>query len=261
MFTKQKRLWVNGVLVGNAAGGLDFEPTRKEVTREVYGDPSGVQIVAYGPGPQSVDIIENPNISLVNELLSGFTTRNAEAPVIARAGTSVPYLFAVVETLNPALTGYANGSTYLGYWAATLSGAKGDPGAEAVRTLAGQADVPMECLRGAQFMSKRVASLSSNGATGRWEGTWDDPVPLALADLSDVRAVYLEIQNGTGRDRETAAVEVDDTNVQSSGSGGLISIADQDVQDAGFSGTVDAWVIFAHNSSSLQTHDARYPAD
>jgi len=258
MYTKQKRIYVNGYLIGNVVSGLDFDASRKETAREIYGESNAVNIVAYAPGPQSIEIMENPSLSLVNEVLAGFTARNVPAPVIARAGLSIPSLFAVVETMNSAMTGYAGSSTYLGYWAATLGGAKGDPGAEAVRTLAGNADVPMELLRGGQFMSKRV-TLSSNTTT--WDATWASPVPQSLPDLSDVRAVYLEIQSGTGRTRTTAAVAVDSTNVTSTGSGGKLAIAAADVSGAGFSGTVDAWVIFAHNLAALQTHDCRYPLD
>jgi len=257
MVMKRKRLIVDGMPVG-ALSGLDFDPNVIEVSRDVYGDVDGISMATYGSGPQSVDIIEDPNSPLVNEMFAGIPDRDPTTPVLARAGSGVTPRFAIVETLNEDHNGYANGSTYLGSWAAVFGTARNDPAGEAVRTIRGNAGVPLECLEGGQFLSRRV-TLSSGG--GGWTGTWTNPVPLLIPQKSDHYAVYLEIQHGDGYDRVAQEIAVDDTNVDVAKT---ITIPHTDVIDAGFGGAtgteVSAWVIFLHGESALQTHEYRWGA-
>lgn len=261
MFTRRKRIFVNGLYVGNVVSGLDMDVARREVSRDVYGSPNAASVATYGAGPQSLDILENPALPLVNKILAGAPTRNPAAPYIFRTESGVPELLAVVETMNEKGTGYSPGSTFLSHWSATLGSARGDPGGEAIRTLSGPADAPMECLDSNQFLGRRLVALSSGGSG--WVGTWSSPVPLEIEALNNFCAVYLEIQKGTGLDRVVQEITVDADNVTSSGSGGEIEIPHTDVIDAGWAGvaSLDAYVMLVHGETALQLHDLRWGTD
>jgi hypothetical protein len=254
---KRKRLIVDGLLVGSVRSGLDFDVATSEITESVYGSVSGVNLVTYESGPQSIEVLEDPNSSLTNEMFAGIPDRNPAEPTLIGSSATVTQRHAVVETLNQNHDGYGLGSTALLHWAASFGTPRNDPSGIAVRTISGPADRPIEISSGEQWLCRRV-DLTSGGSG--WTGTWTSPLPLLLAQSNDEYAVYLEIQSGDGFDRETAEIEVDTSNVQPSGSGGEITIPHQDVIDAGFvvAGITHAWVIFAHNESALQDHEYRW---
>lgn len=253
----RKRLYVDGHQVKMAVAGLGFEPNVSEVQRSVYGDIDPVQIFRYTGGPQSIDIMDDANLSALRKVLAGFDPTSATtAPIIARVKRTPRPIQAWVVTLDEENTGHDDGSELLTNWRARFGSPQGDPDGEAVRTIQGNADVPKELLDGSQWTAQRVALTSTGSGC---VGSWATPAVQELTDIgSGIYAAYLEVQKASGRDFTYAEVEVDSSNVTTSSNGGQVTIAHSDVVNGIGSGATYAWVIFAHAGSSIVTPDSRY---
>ena len=257
MVMKRMRLFVDGLAIGSVRSGLDFEPATTEIVEAVYGNVSGVNMTTYESGPQSIEVLEDPNSTLVAEMFAGIPDRTPTRPTLVRHSSAITQRVAVVEVLNANHNGYGKGSTVLLHWSAVLGTARNDPSGIAIRTVSGSADAPVSITQGGVWLCKRV-ELTSDGSG--WTGTWDSPLPLAFEQKSGVYAIFLEIQSGSGFDRVTKEITVDATNVIVDGTGGQVLVTHADVIDAGFltAGITHAWVVFAHENATLQDHDYRW---
>lgn len=251
----RKRLYVDGHEVKMGVAGLGFDPATVEVSRAVYGDIDPVQIFRYTGGAQSLDILDDANLKALRYVLAGFDPGSGTTGATeARRLRSPRAVHAWTVTLNEKGDGHDDGSELITNWRISFGAAKGNPDGEAVRTIAGNADLAIELLDGSQYTSKRVGLVSGNTMLG----SWTTPNPLILADYEDRYAAYLEIQKNTGRDFTFAEIEVDTTNVTASGNGGQVSVAHADVVNGIDGGAEYAWVIFAHAAATIVTPDSRY---